>query len=64
MKRSTNHNRKTSILPMTRSEDEDATLLRKSADACDDRVSEDIFDVDDEHAEVDIIVQMLNHERN
>jgi hypothetical protein len=64
MKRNTSGNSKTSIVPAAWREDEYAAMLSKSADTCDDRVSEDIFDVDDEHAEVDIIVQMLNHERN
>ena len=37
------------------------TALRiNAADTCDDRVSDDIFDVDDEHAEVDRILRTMN----
>lgn len=38
-------------------EAEYALLQANAADTCDDRVSDDIFDVEDEHAEVDIIVR-------
>ena len=34
---------------------------RKAEAACDDRVSENIFDVEDEWAEVDIIVHGMMH---
>lgn len=37
---------------------------RKAADTCDDRVSENIFDVEDERAEVDIIVHGMLHGAN
>ena len=43
----------------------EATALRaNAADTCDDRVSDNIFDVDDERAEVDIIVHGLMHGAN
>ena len=35
-----------------------------TAATCDDRVSEDIFDIDDERAEVDIIVHGLAYGLN
>jgi hypothetical protein len=38
-------------------EAEYALLRANAADTCDDRVSDDIFDVEDEHAEVDMIVR-------
>jgi hypothetical protein len=37
-------------------EAEYALLRANAADTCDDRVSDDIFEVEDEHADVDIIV--------
>lgn len=39
---------------------ESAALQVYAGDSCDDRVSEDIFDVENEYAEVAIIVQKLN----
>lgn len=42
-------------------EAEYAALRANAEDTCDDRVSEEIFDVEDEWAEVDAIVQGLNH---
>ena len=45
-------------------EAEYAALRANAADTCDDRVSENIFDVEDERAEVDIIVHGLNHHAN
>jgi hypothetical protein len=38
-----------------------AALQAIDADTCDDRVSEDVFEVEDERAEVDIIVQGMLH---
>ena len=40
-------------------EAEYAALRANTADNCDDRVSENIFDVEDERAEVDIIVRRM-----
>jgi hypothetical protein len=48
-------------LPIAWRAAESAALRANAADTCDDRVSENIFDVDDERAEVDIIVHRLNH---
>lgn len=36
-----------------------ALLRAYEADSCDDRVSEEIFDVEDEHAEVAIIQSLV-----
>ena len=36
-----------------------AAVRANAADTCDDRVSEDIYDVEDEYAEVDIIVHRM-----
>ncbi len=41
-----------------------ATLRAAAADTFDDRVSEDIFDAEDERAEVDIIVHGRIHGAN
>ncbi len=38
-----------------------AALWASAADAFDDRVSENIFDAEDERAEVDIIVRRMLH---
>jgi len=56
MKRSTFRGRKLLELPIAWCEVEYAALRAEAGDACDDRVSENIFDVEDERAEVDIIV--------
>jgi hypothetical protein len=41
---------------------ENAALRANTADTCDDRVTEEIFDVDDERAEVDIIVHGMQRD--
>jgi hypothetical protein len=51
-------------LPIAWREAESAALRANAADTCDDRVSENIFDVEDERAEVDIIVHRMNHGAN
>ena len=43
---------------------EASALRANAADTCDDRVSENIFDVEDERAEVDIIVHGMSHGLN
>jgi hypothetical protein len=60
MKRTTFRPRKLPELPIAWHEAEYAALRANAADTCDDRVSENIFDVEDEWAEVDIIVHRLN----
>jgi hypothetical protein len=56
------HRRKPAELPVAWREAEYAALQVNAADTCDDRVSEEIFDVEDERAEVDIIVHGINHD--
>jgi hypothetical protein len=64
MKRSEIRRQKRPRLPIPWRQAEYAALRVSDADSCDDRVSEDIFDVEDERAEVDIIVQGLLHGAN
>jgi hypothetical protein len=64
MKRSAFRGRELPQRPITWREAEYAALRVNAADTCDDRVSEDIFDVEDERAEVDIIVHRMNHGAN
>jgi hypothetical protein len=46
-------------LPLAWREAEYAALRANAADSCDDRVGENIFDVEDEREEVDIIARMM-----
>ena len=64
MKRTATHGRKVLEQPISRRESEYPALRANAADTCDDRVSEDIFDVEDERAEVDIIVHGMQHDVN
>ena len=64
MKRTALSRRKFPELPIAWREAEYAALRANAADTCDDRVSEDIFDVDDERAEVDLIIHRMNHGAN
>ena len=57
MRRSAFRSRESVKLPIAWREAEYARLRANAADTCDDRVSESIFDIEDEHAEVDIIVR-------
>ena len=59
MKHSAFRSRKLPELPIAWREAEYAVLRANAADTCDDRVSEDIFDVEDECAEIDIIVHKM-----
>jgi hypothetical protein len=61
MKQSAHLRPKSSALPIAWREAEYAALRANAKDTCDDRVSESIFDVEDERAEVDIIVHALMH---
>ncbi len=61
MKQSAHRSPKSRALPIAWREAEYVALKTDAADACDDRVSESIFDVEDERAEVDIIVHGLMH---
>jgi len=53
--------RKTSKRPIAWREAEYAALRSNAEDTCDDRVSESIFDIEDERAEVDSIVHGMMH---
>jgi len=64
MKHSTHRSRKSPALPIAWRAAEYAALRINAADTCDDRVSDDIFDIDDERAEVDIIVHGMHHGAN
>ena len=65
MKRATLHNRNLRHqLPLAWREAEYAALQAEAADTCDDRVSQNMFDIDDERAEVDIVVQGMSHDVN
>lgn len=64
MKRSAFRGRKLPERPVPGREAEYAALRANAADTCDDRVSENIFDVEDERAEVDIIVHGMIHGAN
>lgn len=64
MKRTAVHRRKTPGLPLAWRDAEYSALCAIAADTCDDRVSEDIFDIEDEWAEVGIIVHRMNHSAN
>ena len=57
MKRTAIRHRKLPDLPIAWREAEYAALRANAADTCDDRVSENIFDLEDEWAEVAIIVR-------
>ena len=64
MKRTAFRNQKLPELPLAWGETEYALPRVNTADAYDDRVSEDIFDGEDQRAEVDIIVQRMNRGQN
>jgi hypothetical protein len=59
MKRTAFHHRKLPELPIAWREAEYAALRANAADTCDDRVSENIFDIEDQRAEVDIIFHRI-----
>jgi hypothetical protein len=61
MKRTAYRRRELTERPIAWREAEYAALRANAADTCDDRVSDDIFDVEDERAEVDIIVHRMIH---
>jgi hypothetical protein len=64
MKRNAIRTRPSAELPVVWNEAEFAATWKNITDTCDDRVSEDIFDAEDEHAEVDIIVRGMDHGAN
>ncbi len=64
MKRSAQRSSKQTAIPRAWHAAEYAALRVIAADTCDDRVSENIFDYEDERAEVESIMQWLPHETN
>ena len=64
MKRNAYRSRKSPQLPIAWREAEYAALRSNAADSYDDRVSENIFDIEDERAEVDLIVLGMHHDLN
>ena len=64
MKRTAPPHQKSPGLPIAWGEAEYAALRVGATDTFDDRVSEDIFDVEDERAEIDIIVHGMIHNAN
>jgi hypothetical protein len=64
MKRSAPRGRKLSELPIAWREAKYPALRANAADTYDDRVSENILDVDDERAEVENIIHRMIHGAN
>ena len=64
MKRTAFRSRKSTEVPIAWREAEYAALRANAADTCGDRVSENIFDLDDERAEVDIIIHGMMRSAN
>lgn len=64
MKRALPRHPKSPELPIAWREAEYTALQANAADTFDDRVSEDIFDVEDERVEIDIIVHGMNYGLN
>ncbi len=64
MKRTTLHRSKSAKLPRAWREAEYAALRVNAADTCDDRVSENIYDADDERTGVDSIMQAMIRSTN
>lgn len=54
--------RRSTGLPIAWQEAEYVALQANANDKCDDRVSDDIFDVDDERAEVSSIMHRIDHD--
>ena len=64
MKRTALHHQKSVELPIAWHRAEYAALRANAVDTCDDRVSEDIFDVEGEWAEIELIVHSRTHGSN
>ena len=62
MKRNASRSSKSSKLPIAWRESEYAALRANAADSYDDRVSENMFNSEDERAEVDIIIHGMMHD--
>jgi hypothetical protein len=64
MKHNAIRSRKVARLPIAWRDAEYAALRANAADTCDDRVSENIFDIEDERAEIDLIVHGMMQDAN
>ena len=64
MKRSAVRNRELPERPIAWREAEYAARRFNAADTCDDRVSEEIYDVEDEYAKFGIIVHRMTRRSN
>ena len=64
MKRTALHQPEPSELPLAWQEAEYAALQADAADTCDDRVSQNMFDLDDEREEVDTILHGASYDVN
>lgn len=64
MKRNSVPSRKSSKRPLAWRESDYAALRANGAHTYDDRVSDSIFDIEDERAAVDIIVHGMMHDAN
>ncbi len=64
MKRSAQRSSRHTAIPRAWHEAEYAALRVNAADTCDDRVSDSIYEDEDERAEVDSILHRLPHESN
>lgn len=64
MKRSALGFSRPTVLPVAWREAEYAAAKLISSDTCDDRVSDSIYDAEDERAEVDHIVQQMHRDAN
>ena len=64
MKRAAVRHQKAVELPIAWREAEYAAVQANAADTSDDRVSENIFNVEDEWAEIETIVHGMNHRSN
>lgn len=64
MKHSTVRSKTLAALPVAWRKAEYAALRANAADTCDDRVSDSIYDLEDERAEIGIIVDRMSHDAN
>jgi hypothetical protein len=64
MKRSQIRSHRSPEVPIAWRDAEYAALRVNAADTCDDRVSDNIYDIEDERAEVDIIVHGMDRDAN
>jgi hypothetical protein len=64
MKRSTHRSRPSAQPPVTWREAEYAAVQANAADSYDDRVFENMFDAEDERAEIDSIMHRQDYEAN